>query len=71
MVAFCEVLLNENDFDAVLAFFCCYDHGLNASEAVQKIARDQKHYKCFSWVIICWIAKIYLSINNSEKKFGY
>ena len=48
MVAFCEVLLNENDFDAVLAFFCGYDHGLNASEAVQKIARDQKHYKCFS-----------------------
>ena len=65
---FCEELLSENDFEAVLATFCCYDHGAKASEAVQKIATDQKEYrKCSSCVIICWIAKIYLSINNSEK----
>ena len=39
---FCEELLSENDFEAVLATFCCYDHGAKASEAVQKIATDQK-----------------------------
>ena len=54
--------------EAILAFFCCYDHGAKASKAVQKIATDQKEYpKCSSCVIICWIVKIYLSINNSEK----
>ena len=35
---FCEKLLNENDFEAVLANFCCYDFGANTSEAVQKIS---------------------------------
>ena len=65
---FCEKLLSENDFEAVLATFCCYDHAAKVSEAVQKISTDQKDYrKCSLWVIICWIAKIYLSINNSEK----
>ena len=39
MVAtFCEELLTENDFEAVLVNFCCYDYGANASEAVQKIS---------------------------------
>ena len=42
-----EELLSENDFEAVLATLCCYDYGANASEAVQKIATDQKDYqKC-------------------------
>ena len=54
---FCEELLSENDFEAVLATFCCYDHGTKASEAIQKIATVQKEYrKCISSVIICWIA---------------
>ena len=39
---FCEELLSENDFDVVLATPCCYDYGTYYSEAVQKIARDQK-----------------------------
>ena len=57
---FCEELLNENDFEAALATFCCYDYGPNASEVVQKIATNQKDYhKCSSCVIVCWIAKIY------------
>ena len=65
---FCEEMLSENDFDAVLASFCCYDCGADAFEAVQKIATDQKEYhKCTSCVMLCWIAKIYLSIRNSEK----
>ena len=36
--SFCEELFSENDFEAVLANFCCYDYGANASEAVQKIS---------------------------------
>ena len=35
---FCEVLLSENDFEAVLVHFFCYEYGANASEAVQKIS---------------------------------
>ena len=36
---FCEELLSENDFEAVLVNFCCYEYGANASVAVQKISR--------------------------------
>ena len=62
-------MLNENDFEAVLATFCCYDHGAKASEEAQKIAADKKEYqKCSSRVIIFWIAKIYLSIDSCEKR---
>ena len=69
---FCEELLSENDIEAVLATFCCYDHGVKASEAVQKIATDQREYrKCSSCVIICWIAKIYLSISQVTEKNGW
>ena len=65
---FWEELVIENDFEAILATFCCYDHGVKVSEAIQKITTDQKEYrKSSSCVIICWIAKIYLSINSSEK----
>ena len=35
---FCEELLSENNFEAVLVNFCCYEYGANASEAVQKIS---------------------------------
>ena len=34
---FCEELHSENDFEAVLVNFCCYESGAKASEAVQKI----------------------------------
>ena len=51
---FCEELLSENDFEAVLATFCCYDYGANASGAVRKIPIDKKDYhKCSSRVIVC------------------
>ena len=49
--SFCKELLNENDFEAVLATFCCYDQGANASEAVQKIATDQKEYQM---LLVCY-----------------
>ena len=39
---FWEELHNENNFEAVLATFCCYEHGAKASEAVQKIATCQR-----------------------------
>ena len=67
---FCDEMLSENQFEVVLATFCCYDHGTKVSGAVQKIATDQKEYrKCSSCVVICWIAKIkmYLPIDSSEK----
>ena len=38
---FCEELLSESDFDAVLATFC-YDHGAKASKAVQKTLQIRK-----------------------------
>ena len=64
---FCDGLLSENDSEAILATFCCYGYGTNASEAVQKITTDQKDYhKCSSCVIVCRVAKI--SVNNSEKR---
>ena len=44
-----ELLLSEKDFEAISATFCFYNHGTNASEAVQKIAANQKEYhKCSS-----------------------
>ena len=52
--AFCEELFSENDFETVLITFCCYGYGVNASEAVQKIATVQKEYhKCSPCVIMC------------------
>ena len=51
---FCKELLSENDFEAVLAAFSCYEYVANTSEADQKINADQKQYfKCSSCVIIC------------------
>ena len=31
-------MLSENDFQAVLVNFCCYEYGANASEAIQEIS---------------------------------
>ena len=53
-------MVSENGFETVLATFCSYDYGVNASETVQKITTDQKYYyKCSSCVIVSWIVKIY------------
>ena len=41
---FCEELLSENDFEAVLVNFCCYDYGANASETVQKISTRKANF---------------------------
>ena len=53
-VSFCEESHSENDFEVVLATFCCHDNGGSTSEAVPKIATDQKDYhKCSSSVRVC------------------
>ena len=47
---FCEELLSENDFEAVLINFCSYEHIIvssNASVAVQKRRLAQGH--CWSY----------------------
>ena len=63
----CQELISENEMEAVLASFCCYDYGANASKAAEKIATNEKdHHKCSLCVIVCWIVKIYQSIK--EKK---
>ena len=44
MAAYSEDFLNKDDFKDFLAIFCCYDYCVNASEAVEKIATNQKDY---------------------------
>ena len=62
-----EELHSEKNFEAVLGTFCCYDYGPTTSEAIQKIAANQKDYhKCSSYVIAGWIAKIYQSITAKK-----
>ena len=39
---FCEELLCENDSEAVLATFCCYDHGAKASEQFRRSLQIKK-----------------------------
>ena len=45
---FCEELLSENNFEAVLVNFCCYEYGASAYEVVQKRRLAQGH--CWSYV---------------------
>ena len=53
-------MLSEIDYEAVLATFSYHDYGVSASEAVQKIATDQKDYhKCPSCVIVYWIDRCF------------
>ena len=70
MAVFREVFHSENDFQAVLANFCCYDYGANASEAVEKIATNQKDYRrCFFGVKVYCIAKVHHQNNNKKNWF--
>ena len=54
--SFCEELLSENDFEAGLANFCCYDYGFNASEAVQKISTKTLELRANSLKQLIFIA---------------
>ena len=64
---FCEEFHNENDFEAVLTTFYCYDYGVNASEAVQKMATDKKDYQKCSSCVYSLLNSQNISI-NSEKR---
>ena len=44
MAACSKDFLCGHDFDAVLVIFHCYGYGGNASEAVEKVAIDEKGY---------------------------
>ena len=58
MTTFSEDFLKEDEFEAVLVTFCCYNYGANASEVVRKIARDQKaNQTSYLWFIVCSIPK--------------
>ena len=47
MAAFSQDFLSEDDFEDVIAIFCSYDYGANASDAVEKVSIDEKgYYKC-------------------------
>ena len=60
MAAFSEKFLSENNFEAVLATFCCYEYGVNVSETVANIVTGQKGYHKWSLcVIVFCIAKAY------------
>ena len=56
--------LNENAFEAVLATFCCYQYGGNGSEAVQKMATDQKDYQNCSSSVYSLLYSQNVSINS-------
>ena len=64
---FCEELLNENDFEAVLVTFCCYDYGANVSEAVQKIARSKRLSQMF-FVCNSMLNSQNISIDNNGNR---
>ena len=52
--------LSGDDFEAVSAIWYFYYYGANASEAIEKIATDEKDYhKCPLGVIVCCIATVY------------
>ena len=64
MAACSEVFFCVDDFDAVLAIFRSYDHDVNTSKAVEKIATDEKDYlKCS----LCFIACIATASVTVEK----
>ena len=57
MAAFRDEFLSENDFETVLTTFWCYDYGVNASEAIEKITADQRDYHRCS---LCVTARVYI-----------
>ena len=66
MAVFIGKFLSESDFEAILTTCCCYDYGVNTTEAVKKITADQKDYqKCLLCVIVSCIPK---NIINKVKK---
>ena len=65
---FCNELLSQNDFEAILAAFSCYEYGTNTSEADQKITADQKQYFLVCYNLLNLNSQNIPTINNSEKR---
>ena len=66
MAVLSEDFLTEDDFEDVLAFFCCYDYSANASVAGEKITTEHKDYHNSSLVVIvCCIA---IEFHQKQKK---
>ena len=59
---FCEELVSENDFEAVLINFCCFEYGVNASEAVDKISTR-------TLLKLCQLTKTANFIATPKKKY--
>ena len=47
MVVFSEELLSENQFEGVLAIFCCSDYGVNVSKTVERIDTSNRFINAF------------------------
>ena len=60
-------MLSENDVEAILATFCCYDYGANALEDRYRLKRlSQMLFLCY-----ILLKSQNILVNNSEKKVGY
>ena len=53
MAVCCEDFHYGGNFDPVLAILCSYHYGVNISQAVDKIAIDEKDHKCSMCVTVC------------------
>ena len=62
-----EKFLSWDDFQDVLAIFCSYDYRANSSEAIEKIATDEKDYHKCSLCVIAYCIITLNGINKSEK----
>ena len=61
-------MLSENDFEAVLANFCCYEYGANTSEAVQNISKSTLEKKLETYEKT-YLAVYYLFAGDTSQNF--
>ena len=55
MAAFIKSLLSRNNFEDVIAIFCCYGKGSNASEADEKITKDANKLNGIANHMAAWL----------------
>lgn len=60
-------MISENGFKTVLATSCCCEHGAKVSEAVPKIATDQKILSQMLLVRYSVLNSQNISISNDKK----
>ena len=64
---FCEELLREKDFEAVLAIFCGYDYSVTLPRQFGRSLQFRKLSQMLLVCYVCWIAKIYQSITMKKR----